>query len=172
MHFKISLIGAFAALVAVSQAAYHVPADTADGHYRVQLDEHGNAVGAPLKISNSTSKRSVEISTRATFPNPTVGCSGYGINLNDFSVTWSWLDGWCDSGNWVAPGSVEYWVYQTSMAYICNYASGWNPCNSDEYATSNELENDDCGISEAAWVYIGDWGKSYGRDNVGAHICF
>ena len=75
-------------------------------------------------------------------------------------------------GNWVAPSTVEYWVYQTSMAYICNYASGWNLCNSDEYATSNELENDDCGVSEAAWVYIGDWGKSYGRDNVGAHICF
>jgi hypothetical protein len=146
MQFKISFVGAFAALVAVSQAAYHVPADTADGHYRVQLDEHGNAVGAPLKISNSTSKRSAEILSRAQFPNPTVGCSGYGINLNDFSVTWGELDGWCNSGNWIAPG--------------------------DEYATANELENDDCSPFEAAWVNIGDWGKSYGRDNVGAHICF
>jgi hypothetical protein len=172
MQFKISFIGVFAAIVAVSQASYYVPADTADGHYRVQLDEHGNTVGAPLKVSNSTSKRSVEILTRAQFPNPSVGCSNYGINGNDFSVTASWLNAWCDSGNQVSPNSVEYWVYQTSLAYICNYASGYNPCSSDEYGLSNALENNNCGVNEAAWVFINDWGKSYGRDNSGAHVCW
>jgi hypothetical protein len=152
MQFKISFIGVFAAIVAVSQASYYVPADTADGHYRVQLDEHGNAVGAPLKASNST--------------------SNYGINGNDFSVTASWLNAWCDSGNQVSPNSVEYWVYQTSLAYICNYASGYNPCSSNEYGLSNALENNNCGVNEAAWVFINDWGKSYGRDNSGAHVCW
>jgi hypothetical protein len=172
MQFKISFISTFAAIVAVSQASYFVPADTAEGHYRVQLDEHGNAIGAPLEVSNSTSKRSVEILTRAQFPNPSVGCSNYGINGNDFSVTASWLNAWCNSGNQVSPNTIEYWVYQTSLAYICNYASGYNTCSSDEYGLSNALENNNCGVNEAAWVFINDWGKSYGRDNAGAHVCW
>jgi hypothetical protein len=169
MQFKASLISAFAALFAASQASFTVPPDTPNGHYRVQLDEHGNALGAPLKLSDITSKRSV-IEVRQ-FPNPSIGCNGYAINLSDFSVTAAGLDAWCDAGNQVNPHTVEYWMYQTSLAYICNYASGLNPRSSYEYNSANTLEDDDCGAGNAGWVYIGDWGKSYGRANLGVSVC-
>jgi hypothetical protein len=56
MQFKTSFIAAFAALAAVTQASYHVAADTEDGHYRVQLDANGNALGEPINISDVSGK--------------------------------------------------------------------------------------------------------------------
>ena len=169
MQFKVSLLSAFTALVAVSQASYTVPHDAPNGHYRVQLDEHGKPLGAPLKLSDVTTKRSV-VEARQ-FPSPSIGCNGYSINLSDFAVTSGGLEAWCDAGHQVGPHTVEYWVYQTSLAYICNYASGSNPCSTYEWNAANQLENDDCGASNAGWVYIGDWGKSYGRANSGVSVC-
>ena len=175
MQFKTSFLAAFAALAAVTQASYHVAADTEDGHYRVQLDANGNALGEPLKISDVSgkSKRSASFSLEARqFPSPSVNCNGYGISVSDFAVTTSGLNSWCDSGNELSPNSLEYWVYQTSLAYICNYASGDNPCSSYEYSSANQLEDTNCGASNAGWVYISDWAKSYGRGNAGISVCW
>jgi hypothetical protein len=108
MQFKASLTSAFAAFVAGSQASYTVPPDTPNGHYRVQLGEHGNALGAPLKLSNVTCKRSV-VEARQ-FPNPSIGFNGYNINFSDFSVTAGSMDDSCDAGNQVNPYAVESWV--------------------------------------------------------------
>src|SRR5436190_8116912 len=150
MHVKASLINAVTSFVVLSRA-FLVPGDLPDGHYSVALYADGNA-SDPVQVS-ALGKRSMANLETPVLPYPQIGCNGYSVSGDDYSVSRSGLNNWCEAGNKLAPSSAVFVTYRSAIAYICNYG-GPNPCNSREFDEANALMDVACSGSSAGWVLI------------------
>jgi hypothetical protein len=179
MFIMKSVVVSFVLFVAACQASFTIPTDQADGVWSIKKDSAGNHVGEPefLGHLNRTARLPTQSATRSAkfarglLPNPSISCSGYGINGNDFDCAWAGFDNWIGGGYNVNWDSDIWTTCGSAIAYMCNYA-GTQPAVASEYDESITLENDGCGANTAAWVHINDWNKAYGRDNAGARVCF
>ncbi|KAF2681889.1 hypothetical protein K458DRAFT_406101 [Lentithecium fluviatile CBS 122367] len=142
-------------------------ADT-DGLYEVAIGKDGEILGNGELLENITS--TAPTLSRRAIPNPQTNCLGYGINGGNYQVAYDTINRWCDQGNRISPGRSVVAKAGASAAIICNFASGSQPCGSGENSQFNTLLDISCG-SGAGWVWVGEWGKTFGRDTVNTVKC-
>ncbi|KAM7201764.1 hypothetical protein V8F20_004725 [Naviculisporaceae sp. PSN 640] len=158
----------FVVLVAMAASlatGFIIPPDQPDGVYVADLEQ--------VKPSSSKEKSGGATLLKArTIPLPVSdsGCPAAGLNVNDYLAAYADFAAWCDKGNKIGGGKVVYSAVGSAVWYGCSYR-GENPCDSPEVSDAEKRFNEKCGAAEAAWVYMADWKKTYGRDIATAEIC-
>lgn len=152
---------------------YIFPAGQPDGVYRVRIDGDGNALGEPTLLERLTGvDTSYYINRRQAprLPGPSTSCHNRSLNRKDYDSAFRVFNTICDRGEHYAANTSMVVSAGTAIAYLCNYDAE-NRCWSSESSEADGLMNSSCGNNGIGWVYIGQYRKSYGRENVGINIC-
>ena len=172
MQFKLGSLAAVALLASFGQAIL-IPTGQENGVYTVSFDSNGNALETPKLIMplNTTIRPALERRSGPILVDAWVQRgSANSINRNDFDEAWAQFDSLCDKGVTYPSSSAAWIIYNSAIAYMCNYSKS-NRCWRSEYDESVALEDIVSGPNQLGWVYTQTFDKSYGRDNAGASIC-
>lgn len=158
---------------AATAHAFTVPANLPNGIYSVAIDARGNALSTPLLVrSLSPPSRITPRQNQApSLPNPSTNCHNrqfassraeYDAALKAFNSVV------CDPATMYQAGAA-IWISVAdakTVPYMCNYEAA-NRCWTSESNEADGLLNKQCGASGIGWVYVDQYKKSYGRENVG-----
>jgi hypothetical protein len=161
-------------LQATAIRAVYVPTDLADGLYLIPFDNDGNAIGEPVLLPPADATPGQSLNRRQnppSLPQSTTKCGNRGnININDFQVAKAQLQSECDKGQQYGPNTAIVHTSGTGMAWFCNYQSA-NRCWRQEYEEAMLRIVAQCGTGKGGEVFVPQYNKAYGGDNLGNNIC-
>ncbi|KAK1832586.1 hypothetical protein QBC39DRAFT_256356 [Podospora conica] len=162
---------------AATTTAFTVPPNLPNGIYSVAIDARGNALSAPLLVRSlsdlppSPSRITPRQQQAPSLPAPSTNCHNrqlaapraeYDAALKAFNSIV------CDPATMYQAGAA-IWISVNNaktVPYMCNYEAA-NRCWTSESNEADQLINRQCGNTGIGWVYVGQYKKSYGRENVG-----
>lgn len=168
MHFLTLLTAAATA------QAFTVPANLPNGIYSVAIDARGNALTAPLLVRALTPSSPNRITSRQqapSLPNPSTNCHNrqFASSRAEYdSVLKAFNSVVCDPATMYRAGAA-IWISVAeakTVPYMCNYEAA-NRCWTSESNEADALMNKQCGANGIGWVYVDQYKKAYGRENVG-----
>ncbi|KAK1761596.1 hypothetical protein QBC47DRAFT_397561 [Echria macrotheca] len=154
--------------------AFVFPVDLPDGVYSVPIDGDGNALSEPRLVESLPATKDHGILDRRQaprLPKPSTNChQDRSLNREDYNIAFQAFNTICDRAEMYPANSSMVVSSGTAMAYLCNYNAD-NRCWSSESNEADGLMNSSCGNNGIGWVFIGQYSKSYGRENKGISIC-
>ncbi|KAK4208252.1 hypothetical protein QBC37DRAFT_379252 [Rhypophila decipiens] len=165
---------ALAAVAASLTSGFTIPEGQPDGIYFGNLQTGESQLLASINATSVRARRGTGAAAlnARTVPLPVSdqGCPPAGLNAGDYLAAYSNFAYFCDNGGKIPGGRVTYAAVGSAVWYACSYG-GEQPCDSPEISDAESRFNAKCGAARAAWVYMGDWKKTYGRDVASAEIC-
>jgi len=180
---KMHLLTILAALFATT-TAFELPTDLPSGVYAANLTTgtislvyaYNATEIAPLvarTLATMNANTNTNPITRRGIPVAEKGCVGGVMNVEDLAAAYNLFTKWCDKGNQIEGGHVNWSVAGSAAWYGCSYGDN-NPCGTNEIAEASTIITQHCnGVNRPGWVWMKDWKKSYGRENSGdgGNIC-
>ncbi|EPE26159.1 hypothetical protein GLAREA_02071 [Glarea lozoyensis ATCC 20868] len=180
MHFRNLSVAALVSFITLAFTRPTAPTtdeidNLPDGIYSITKYNNGTfsdiiSLGTTESLAGSSVDIVAPAKTQA-LPNPETNCVSRSLNANDLRGARNGLNDWCERGNYLNPRTSVWVKNKSAQAYMCYYGTGTGPCHTWETDDAHALMDAACGSLNAAWVYINDWQKSYGRDTSGIAEC-
>lgn len=171
VSFLVSMAIAAAGII----SAFKIPKGLVDGVYIADLTTGkyqalGYFNASDVKALTSGPSKSARFLPRA-LPVSESGCPGQKMTALDYTGAYEGSYKFCKAGGKLGGKLVRWSIVGSAAWYGCSHG-GENPCSGAEVAEAEHYMNNKCGYTRPGWIWMKDWLKTYGRDNVsGGDIC-
>jgi len=185
MHSKLILIASLGLAAAATAQTFQIPRDLADGAYIVSLDHNSASVFTQLEHNTTAVARrgDAEVQRRqVSFPSGSGAvCNQPLVNDNDMfgaGQAWDQMFNACSNlgGAFLKNKQALFFKAGTATAFMCNYSSKGNPCNTAEWEQAignvrNACADGSNGRDQTGYFNIPGWKKSYGFTQSSLGFC-